>query len=722
MNREGREEQSAGAEALALLWAAKIPILFAALVGAMIGGLYAYGTAPVYQADSLLQIEKRNGGLALSAGLQSLMEGDASALAEIEILRSRMVLGEAVARLNLRREVEPLRLPLLSRLMETAGLALPEWGPLRRYPSGGEEVALGLLEVPRPWEGRPILLTVGEEGGFALTLPDGTGLTGRTGVTIRLSDPPFALRLDRMAARPGRQFALTLQPELLTIQTLRKRLAIVERGRQTSILEARLTGGDRAKTQAALNAITAAYLAQNVNRSAAEAESSLEFLERQLPEAETAVARAQEALNAYRQEQRSVDLSYETQSILEQATQIEARLAELRLQEEEIKRRYTPNHPIYQTLLSNMAQLRETLGQIREQSGALPETQREIFNLTRDLDVAQQVQLQLLNRAQELRVLRASTIGNVRIIDGARTAPLPVAPRKSMILALSMLLGAVAAGAFVLTRRHLRKGISGAEDLERMELPVLATVPHSDLAAHQGRGRKGRLDILALERPDDIAVEALRSLRTALHFCMMGAGSKSLMLTSPAPGIGKSFLSVNLAAVSALAGQRVCLIDADMRRGYLRRYFDMGREAKGLADHLCGHAGLEEIVHPSGRVPGLSVIPAGRTPPNPAELLLRPAFADLLGVLDGRFDLVVIDTPPVLAVTDPVVIGRLAGTTVIATRQHATLPGQVAAVRKVLAAAGIRVQGAVLNDFVPPKGAAGSYHYNYRYDYKAMID
>ena len=314
----------------------------------------------------------------------------------------------------------------------------------------------------------------------------------------------------------------------------------------------------------------------------------------------------------------------------------------------------------------------------------------------------------------------ASTIGNVRIVDRARTFPIPIAPRKAMILALSLILGAVAGAGTVLVRNWLHKGVRGAEDLDKLGLPAFATVNLAPSAV-RNRRQSGLLPIHALSDPESLTTEGFRSLRTSLHFGMLDATSKSVALTSTAPESGKSFTAINLAVVAAQAGHRVCLVDADLRRGYLRRYVGTPKSAPGLAERLAGEAELSDLLVP-GPVPGMMFLPTGRFPPNPSELLMRPVFGQVIAELDQDFDLIIVDTPPVLAVTDPVVIGRAVGATIAVVRHDVTPLGEVEALIRQLRGAGVKLAGSVLNGFNPKRGRGRGgygYGYSYRYEYRA---
>lgn len=705
-----------------VLWAKKLWIAASVVVALALGAFYVLRTEPVFQAQGLLQLETKSGSLALPAAMQELVgsTGDSPGQTEMEIMKSRMVIGAAVQELGLDRYAYPRPLPVLGQLPRRLGLSGLGNGFLRQFQWGNESLTIGELEVPEDWLGEDMVLTITGPDSFAVTLPDGSELTGRLRERLSLPGQGFSLMVDDLTGPAGREFIFGRMSVQAAVSAIGKTFSVSETPPKSSILRVTYNDPDPRRAEQVLDAISRAYVEQNILRSAAEAQNSLSFINNQLPEAEKAVATAQTALNAYRQQQKSVDLDYETRSLLERATQIETELNALRLKEDELKKRYTINHPVYEALLENRAGLQAQLDELRQTSSALPETQKEVFNLSRNLEVAQQVYLQLLNRAEELKVVRASTVGSVRIVDTAYSNGIKIAPRTSLILVLSMVLGVMLGIGAVLVQHFLRRGIRGAQEIEQAGLPVFATVTFSPEAANH-RTRKGNLPIMALERPDDVVVEALRSLRTSLHFGMIDAKTNTVLLTSAAPGAGKSFTAINLATVAAQAGQKVCVIDADMRRGYLRRYFGKPKGTPGLAELLAREKSLDEVLIP-GPIEGLSAILTGRFPPNPSELLMRAEFAALLAELDTRFDLIIIDSPPALAVTDPVVIGRSVGATILVARHLETVLPEVEAVRRAFETAGARVTGAVLNGYRIEEGSryGGQYHYyNYRYSYRS---
>jgi tyrosine-protein kinase Etk/Wzc len=325
-----------------------------------------------------------------------------------------------------------------------------------------------------------------------------------------------------------------------------------------------------------------------------------------------------------------------------------------------------------------------------------------------------------------MEVAKASTVGNVRVIDPAVVdVTAPVAPKKSRIVILATLVGGLVSVALVLIQRAMHRGIESPDEIEALGMPVFASIPFSeeqhrydaDVQSRRDRSKK-RLYILADEDPTDSAVEMMRNLRTSLYFNLSEAKNKAVMVTGPSPGVGKSFVSVNLACVSAKAGQKVILIDGDLRRGYLHRYFAEHR-GEGLSAYLAGRESIENIIHDSG-IENLHVITRGKTPPNPSELLMHERFNQLISEHLKDYDLIIIDTPPTLAVTDAAIVGRHTGNTLVVTRFEETGKRELQHTLDKLRRDGIQVTGSILNGVQKRLSnyyGYGYYGYNYSYKY-----
>lgn len=442
----------------------------------------------------------------------------------------------------------------------------------------------------------------------------------------------------------------------------------------------------------------------------------------QLPGIKDTLTESEDLLNNYRLKNGSVDLTLEASTTLQGMIALEAQLNELTFKESEISQRFTPDHPAYLSLLDKRNTLLNEKARLEKQIQTLPQTQREVLRLTRDVEVNQQIYLQLLNKAQELQIIKAGTVGNVRILDTAQSYTHAVKPKKGVIVALATIGGLIFALAITLARALLHKGIETPDEIEAIGLPVYASVPRSDLQLKlSAKLKKGALStdtqLLAESNPADLSIEALRGLRTSLHFAMMEAKNNILMISGPAPGIGKSFISTNFAAVAAKTGQKVLLVDADMRKGYLQSQFGLKWD-DGLSELLSGKLTREQVIKTSS-IENLDVITRGQVPPNPSELLMHPRFKEFVEWSSDHYDLVIIDTPPVLAVTDPSIVGALAGTTLMVTRFGQNTVKEIEVARSRFQQAGIEVKGVIFNAI--ERKASSSYGYGY-YNYSYSSD
>ncbi|MGS6581129.1 polysaccharide biosynthesis tyrosine autokinase [Vibrio diabolicus] len=686
---------------------AKWLILCTVVLFSIIGVGVAILSTPIYKADALIQIEsKSSGGISAMVGdMGELFSAESSATTEIEIIKSRMILGGTVDKFNLTTVVSPNYMPIIGK-----GLARLQ----------GEQISLSVsrFNTPSYAVGIPLTLEVidSEKQTFRLIEDDNNViLEGKVGELIEKNGYQFLAT--EMIAQDGSSFTVSKVSKLDAINKLQENLSISERGKQTGIISLSFSGEDRAKIQAILNDISQNYFLQNVQRNSAEAEQSLEFLKGHLPDIKTKLTASEDVLNRFRQENESIDLGLEAQSTLKVMVELEAQLNELTFKESEISQRFTQDHPAYKSLLDKRETLLKEKERLNKQVQKLPKTQREVLRMTRDVEVNQQIYIQLLNKVQELNIIKAGTVGNVRILDNAQSFSKPIKPKKALIVVLATLLGGMAGVAFVLIRAAFHRGVETPDQIEQIGMPVYASVPKSIQQLEfanklkRNKGSNDELVLLAEANPADLSIEALRSLRTSLHFAMMEAKNNVLMISGPAPSIGKTFVSTNFAAVAAKTGQKVLLIDADMRKGYLQQCFGL-RWDNGLSDYLSGKTSHSNIIK-STSIDNLDVVTRGQVPPNPSELLMHPRFKSFVDQMSAQYDLVIIDTPPVLAVTDPSIVGAIAGTTLMVARFDQTTLKEIEVAQGRFEQSGVEVKGVILN--AVEKKASNSYGYGYGY-------
>lgn len=679
-------------------WIATITALFMVL-----GVAYALLATPIYKANALLQVEKKTSGTALLGEMADVLGGDQpDAAAEIELLTSRMVLGHTVQELRLDTVVTPDFIPLVGR-----GLSRLMGQP---YP----KLAVSRFEVAPELLGIPMSLTLTGEQQFTLEV-EGQVMEGKVGSL--LEQDGITLLLSDVAANEGQTFTLVKQPVLDVISGLQRAIKASEKGKSTGIISLELEGDDKGRIRAVLDNISKNYLQQNVLRKTEEAQKSLDFLNSHLPQVKEELNRSEEQLNAYRQQNDSVDLSLEAKAALDTMVELEKQLNELTFREAELQQLYTRQHPAYIALMDKRQTLINTKNEISKSIKRLPKTQQEILRLTRDVQVGQEIFVQLLNKQQELNIMKAGTIGNVRIIDEAAVETRAVKPKKPLIVVLATLLGGMLSIGLILVRAAFHRGVEGPEQLEEIGLSVYATVPLSleQTKLEQLREKKRPTPnladrLLAARNPADLAVESLRSLRTSLHFAMMEAKNNIVMISGPGPLLGKSFISTNFAAVLAMNDKRVLVIDADMRKGYMHKTLG-GKQTAGLSAYLAGQSTMEEVVIQT-ELQGLDYIGRGAVPPNPAELLMHPRLEALLKWASENYDYVLVDTPPILAVTDPAIVGQHAGTSLLIARFDKTAVKEMEVAVRRFEQNGVNIKGVLLNAV---EKSASSYYGGYGY-------
>ncbi len=703
---------------LAQIMARKWLVILATLAGVLIGTFLGQMPADQYRSGALVNIERRSQGLELPEILvgQAFSTGNnGQIVTEAHIIRSSFILRPVVDRLNLDWQIAPKQFPVIGHAaVRRSWPQIPEW-VLPAYTRYGDRAALDLLEVDDPLINRRVRLVVTGEGTFEATLSgqDET-VTGRVGETVQVA-PGFRFRLSELDAGVGRVYSVWRSSETSAISRVRSSLRVRERDRRSGIVDFVVTSGDPSRTQDVANAVVQSYQTQNLNRRSAEIDQSIGFIEEQLPQVQRQTAEAAKALSVFRQDAQAAELTVGSQELLNRIIGIEGQLEEVRYEETQLSRRLTPNHPDYRELLERKARLEARLEEMRTEAADLPPLEQKLLTLTQELERLVEIERQLASRAEQLNIIRASTVSNIHILETAERGSL-IGPDRNAPIMVGGVLGFVIGALGVLGLNFMRRGIDDTRAVEDLGLSLFATI--NRVQGLRSGGESTDLYPLARTNPSDIVVEALRGLRTGLQFSLATASSRSLMITSPSPSVGKSFISLNLAIVSAQAGSRVLLIDADMRKGKLRRQFNLPRKHKGLSDFLADGASLEDVLVSDERT-GVNFIPTGSYPPNPADLLTSPTFRALMEDAPKHFDLVIVDCPPVLAVTDPGIVGQMTGMSLLVIKHLETTTAEVLSTQKILTNSGVALSGAIINQFDASASRYGHYgHYGgYKYHY-----
>ncbi|MGY5598626.1 polysaccharide biosynthesis tyrosine autokinase [Acinetobacter baumannii] len=685
--------------------------------------LYLRVTPDTYSVDALVQVEDSKGASAALLGdLSQMIEQKSPAQAEIEILKSRLVLGSVIKDLHLNIQVSSTENTLTHRLLSDADYKTEYTTKSVIFKDGLKSFDIRQFEIPAYYLDKNLLLDFDKQS-LRLTDP----VTEEVILTVPLNQVNHVAGphgLWKVAIFTKDQFDATYNIKSLSlpiaVNAISANYAVAERGKLTGVLGLNYQGQDKEHITKVLNAILATYSAQNIERRSAESAQTLKFLDEQLPDLKKQLDDAERQFNKFRQQYNTVDVTKESELYLTQSITLETKKAELEQKQAEMAAKYTAEHPAMREINGQLAAINKQIGELNSTLKQLPDVQRQYLQLYREVEVKTQLYTALLNSYQQLRIAKAGEIGNVRIVDTAVEPVEPIKPKKLLVLILSVFVGGFIGALIALLRNMLRTGIKDSGQIENeMDLPVYATVPHSPIQESRIKilKKKKSIPILAVKNSDDIAIESLRSIRTAIHFALANAKNNIIMIAGPSPEVGKSFISTNLATIFAQGNKRVLLIDADMRRGYMHKYFDVDVKP-GLSELLSGQADLQKVLHKT-QVANLDVITRGKSPTNPSEILSSNQFKELLEQLQSQYDHIIIDTPPVLAVTDGIIISQYTGVNLIVARYAKSQMKELELTVNRFEQAGVKVNGFILND-IQRDSAGYGYGYNYAYAYKAQ--
>jgi tyrosine-protein kinase Etk/Wzc len=687
----------------------------------LIGGAYAFLARPIYESNLLIQVEdSQTSAKSFLGDAASLFDVKTPAAAEMEILRSRMVIGKAVDSTLFYIHATPRYIPIVGNWLARRATDLSDPGFLGfgGFVHGTERISVAAFDAPDHMNGTRFTVTARGAGQYSLAHRDlPQPLLGSVGVPLVRSTPDgtVSLLVTALSGKPGAEFSLFRESRLATIDELQARLKLSEKGRQSGMIDATLQSADPQQLVLILNEIGRQYVRQNVERKAAEAEKTLAFLDAQLPQFKKQLEQSEAAYSRYRNEKGTISLDEEAKAVLQQEVDLQSKLMDARLKRLDLLSRFTPQHPSVKTLDEQIGSWSREIERLNAHVRNMPSVQQHALRLQRDVTVNNDAYQNLRNNALQLQLIREGKVGNVRLIDEAAQPESPVKPQRFLILALACVVGVLLGVMAALTRNAFFRGIRDPQEIEaHTGLAVYSTIPLSvpqEALARAAAGKHAGIHLLTLQAPADPAVESLRSLRTALQFAMLDASNNCVVITGATPGVGKSFVSANFAAIMAMAGKRVLLIDADMRKGHLNQIFGVRRE-RGLSEVIAGSLRAAEARHRNA-IPNLDLITTGVFPPNPAELMMSTAFSQLLDELSPEYDIVVMDTPPVLVASDTVGIAPHVGTVLFVARSGLTQIGELHESAKRLAPAGKSVSGVLFNAIDLSRRHYGSYGYKY---------
>lgn len=702
-------------------------LLICAILGLAIGILYSRYLNPTFKSDALIQIEDNSQRIsALGANISGLVSSDASpAQTEAELIKSRMILEPVINALHLRIRLSDPKVGAIEKIKNnrTHTQINSSEGVSLTTEDGNAQISQ--LNVSKGYLNQPITLTRRGDG-FLLTngFDDFKGQLGQSH-QFQGTDGVIQITVNNL---PINEHPITVVKQSLhnATSSINSALSVVERGKQTGIIELSLTGDNQEQATSVLREIILSYIDQNQSRGAEETTKTLDFMEAQIPKLKQKLEESETAFNSFREKYGTIDVSKEAELLITENGQIDSQINELNLKKADLTTYYTDEHPLVVQINDQLKVLNDRKQEIKGTVGKLPEIQREFLQLSEDVGINRELYLTMLKNYEQLKIVKAGQIGFARIIDLPISTFNAIAPKKALIVLLATLLGLMLGVVIVFIKSMLRSPIKDPDRLEaKTGIPVIATIPRSEAVARLTKNKKSSSRLLAYVDNDGLSYEAIKSLRTHLMFGMpnqskTGQRARVILVTGESPGIGKSYISANLTEVFGQLDKKVLIIDADMRLGRLHEMFNIEPD-NGLAEYFSKQSSntyepksLETIVHPT-ELDHVDFIPRGRLPKNPASLLASDKFDHLMRQLSEYYDYIIIDSAPVLAASDAIILARYADKVIMVTRYDKSIEGQVAYAVKQMEKANVQVDGLVLNDMQQGLLSKYSYHYNYAY-------
>lgn len=726
-------------EYLRLLLRHKFGLLLTLLLGIGLATLYLISKAPTYEAATLVEVSDQNTLVSSSGNIGYTPPKDLKE--EANILRSRRVLTPIVDQYSLRNNVSANKLPVLGDVTQRVP-SLANWiGGLdfaKSYAWNESTVELAQFSVPEQWEDEALTLTVLANDRYMLdrngaSVIDEAAVGENIRVELGQNVEPLRLMISQIDATEGVKFNLIKESLQTTISDLSANLITETSDAQSTMITIKLRGEDPELTTNLLNSIAEEYKSVKLNSDTRTANARLEFYRESLPAVEAAYLGAQSALADYRSSVGNVSES-QKEIALRHMERLDSQISDINIELQQKQSRYTIDHPDIKRLTTDIEKIRAERRRYSGQVGATPRQEQRISELENELERSTEIYNETVDEKNKLERDQQSLVPEVTIIDRALTPRKPISPNALLAMVGGTLATLFLYMLYLTLRSALSTVIGDQESLERASgLPVFMNIPKSNAQKRLGNGatvdpRKllpgstssgkelapADSNVLALNKPEDYSIENLRGLRSMLEDVMDGAANNVLMITSPLPSMGKSFVSMNLAVLLAQAGKRVLLIDADYQRGQLHKSLGLPM-GPGLPEVVRGKSELKETVKPTS-VQNLYCIPrgfmggeVGREMPSDKE------FGAFMQVVAPRFDIAIIDTPPVLSVATAASLGKHAGSSIMVIKEGEVKEPQLTEALKRLSFSGVRVNGCILNGSSAPTPR----HYAY---YREQID
>jgi succinoglycan biosynthesis transport protein ExoP len=363
-----------------------------------------------------------------------------------------------------------------------------------------------------------------------------------------------------------------------------------------------------------------------------------------------------------------------------------------------------------QSLKISVDELKTIVKNYEREFNKLPKTAIELARYQRNRESLEKLYTLVEEKYQEALINEQSQPGNVLIIDNARRPIRPSKPNRILIVIVGFVLGTGLAFGYVIAKNYFDNTVKTPEDLQKRNISVLAWIPQ--FAEATKNGMPG-YEFIVAKRPDSMASEAFRALRTRMQLLRFDKDLKTFLVTSSAPQEGKTLIAINLAGSFAQAGKKTLIVDCDLRKPRVQELFKVKR-IPGLIDYLFGHISLDEVTH-KGEINNLDYITCGTIPPNPAEMLESEPMREFLTNMREKYDVLILDSPPIIAVTDSEILATMVDGTILVVSADTTEFDLMEKSVEMMKKDKSSFLGTVLNNFSYKSGYGSYYKYYYYY-------
>ena len=661
--------------------------------------IYLRTTENVYQTDALVQIKSNKSSplaglssdmaaMASLAGLGGM--GSSSTQSEIELLKSRAILGQAIKDLNLDIQIQPKE-NFFQKIVSDNNYIKTYTTQDILLKKEGQRLVITQFQVPKFYENKALLLTF-EDNKYKIHDYKTEQLLKEGELNRVLRDGPWNISVSGNI-NSGQQFILQKNSLPVAMSNMLKNFDAQEKGKGTGILELTYQGENPVNIPNLLNTVLNIYKQQDINRSVTDKDQQVAFLEKQLPELKEDLNNSERQFNQFRKKYGTVDVKGESELYLKQSMELEIQKVQLQQKQAELGAQYTAEHPAMQAISAQLTTLNTKISEVNNKVKQLPEIQRLYLQYYRDVEIKNQLYTGLLTTYQSLNIAKAGELGKVSIVDYAVEPVKPVKPRKLIILVLSIFVGGFIGILIALVRNFLHSGIRNIEPITTKH--TLRNLGKVNQYNSLNKNSKQYAHPLAILEPSALPIEQMRKIATSIQYAAQLSGQPVVQMLGTTKNIGTSTLTANLAIILAQMNLKVILIDSDLRQGQLKDYFNI-ETTIGLSDYLNGTAALGSIITPTQQAK-LDLISNGKEEINPVSLLSKPEMARLLEQLKDTYDFILVDGTAILDVSDSQILAKLINTNILVTRYSYTSEQEIEMALESFKNSGHSIQGIILN-------------------------